>query len=90
MKITPIDVSDIPETGNGNQTKHRIRQIEAFLASGVEAAEVTDFSPVSARNVANSLADSARRHGYRCTAVSRGERVFLLRTDRNPSVSAER
>lgn len=81
MKITPIDVSAIPETGNGNATRHRIRQIEAFLESGAAAAEVTDFGGKPG-NVASALASAAKVHGYRCTAVTRGTRVFLVRTDR--------
>ena len=81
MKLTPIDLSDIPESRNGNLTKHRIRQIEAFLESGEAAAEVTDYGAGSPENVAAALASAARRHKYRARAITRGGRVFLLRMD---------
>ena len=79
MKMMPIGMELIPETGNGNVTKHRIRQIEAFMESGEAAAEVTDFAPMKASHLATALAAAAKRHGYRVQAVQRGERVFLIR-----------
>jgi hypothetical protein len=84
MKLTPIDLSQIPETGNGNATRHRIRQIEAFLESGAEAAELTEFGPGTANNVASALNDAAKAHRYRAHAISRGDRVFLIRDEKRP------
>ena len=81
MKLVPIDLSDIPETGNGGVTKHRIRQIEAFLESGAEAVEVLEYKG-DAGNVATALAAAAHRHGYAATAICRRGRVFLVRKDR--------
>ena len=82
MTLQPISLDDIPATGNGNTTRHRIRQIERFLETGEEAAEVLDFGGMSAANISASLADAARRHRLAATAIRRGERVFLVRTDR--------
>lgn len=77
--LKKIDINDIPK--NANKSKHGkiMKEIEEFIESAEDAAEVVVPKKRSANSVCASYRNAIRTKNYRVKAIRRLDRVFLIR-----------
>lgn len=79
MKLVPYEVENIPGHSMYTKTKN-LKLLEEFVNSGLDCAEVKDYTQKNATVCATSLAASIKN--FRMTGVrviQRKDRVFLIK-----------
>jgi hypothetical protein len=78
MNFKAISLTDIPAMSNMDNPNAKI--VVDFLESGIDAAEVTDFT-YGLESTASSIRSVLHRTRLPVKVIQRQKRLFLIRTD---------
>lgn len=79
MKLVERRISEIPNLNGYKKTKN-MQILDEFVQSGMECAEVMEFTNKTASSCANSLRATIEKQRYGgITAISRNNKAYLIR-----------
>lgn len=82
MKLVPVNLADISKNLTYNRGRNQ-KIIEEFIASGLEAAEITEYPQAQSSSCSNSLTFAIKSLKVpQVQARVINKRVYLIRTDK--------